>query len=431
MLSKLRNIGRIPDLRGKILFTLAIIALYRLGSHVPTPGINFVAMQELTRAANVSSGGVMQYLQLFSGGAMSHFAVFGLGIMPYITSSIVMQLLTQVIPKLVQWRDEGVTGQKKITQTTRYLTLVLAVLQATSITVALHRNPEQLGIQTAQPLLVQFDVPHVMLIVLSMTAGTALVMWLGEIITQRGIGQGMSILIFANVVATIPAGFEAVRLQKGSFYFAAIILISLILLVAIVFVEQGQRRIPVQFAKRIVGRKQYGGHSTYIPLKVNQSGVIPIIFASSILGFPIMFAAALPPSMGTWVSNNLATQSSMWYIVSYGLLIVFFAYFYTRIAFDPVRHADTIRKQGGFVPGIRPGKPTEDHFLYVMNRVTFPGSLWLALIALIPSFALSIWGVNNYPFAGATLLIAVGVALETMKQVDSQLSLRNYEGFLR
>lgn len=431
MFGSMKNIGKVPDLRGKILFTLFVIALYQLGTRVPLPGVSFAAIQELSQAAKDSTGGIYQYLQLFSGGGLANFAVFGLGIMPYITASIIMQLLTVVIPKLEQWRNEGVTGQKKITQTTRYLTLVLGVMQATSITVALHNNPQDLGIQVSQPLLLKFDVPHVLLIVLTMTAGTALVMWLGELITQRGIGQGMSILIFANVVGTIPMGFAAVRLQKGWGYFIAIIAISVALLVAIVFIEQGQRRIPVQFAKRVVGRKQYGGQTTYIPLKVNQAGVIPIIFASSILSFPIMFATVLPSAIRTWVTRNLATQSSPWYICTYGLLIVAFAFFYTKIAFDPVRQADTIRKQGGYIPGIRPGRPTEQHLDGILKRITLPGSLWLALIALIPSIALSLWGISNYPFAGTTLLIAVGVALETMKQVDSQLTMRNYEGFLK
>lgn len=430
MIGSLKNVAKVPDLRGKILFTLFIIAIYRVGTHVPVPGINFAGIQELTDAAKQSDGGILPFLQLFSGGALAHFAVFGLGIMPYITSSIIIQLLTVVIPKLEQWRNEGVTGQKKITQTTRYLTLVLAIMQATGITVALHNNASSLGVQTNTPLLVQFTIPYVLLIVLTMTTGTALVMWLGELITQRGIGQGMSLLIFANVVSTMPAGFNAVRLGKGTFDFALIIIVSCLLLVAIVFIEQGQRRIPIQFAKRVVGKRQYGGQSSYIPLKVNQSGVIPIIFASSVLAFPVMVATVLPNSIRTWTTNNLQADSP-WYIGAYGFLIIAFAYFYTRIVFDPVKQADIIRKQGGYIPGIRPGRPTEQHLLGILNRITLPGSLWLAVIALIPSIALAVWNIKNYPFAGTTLLIAVGVALETMKQVDSQLTMRNYEGFLK
>lgn len=431
MIASLKNIVKVPDLRKKILFTLFVIALYRVGTRVPVPGIDFRAVQELSDAAKNASGGILPFLQLFSGGALTQFAVFGLGIMPYITSSIIIQLLTVVIPKLEEWRNEGVTGQKKITQTTRYLTLVLAVMQGTGITVALHNNSSSLGVDTNTPLLVKFDTWHVLLIVLTMTAGTALVMWLGELITQRGIGQGMSLLIFANVVSGMPAEFEAVRASRGIATFALIVLISVALLVAIVFIEQGQRRIPVQFAKRVVGRRQYGGQSTYIPLKVNQSGVIPIIFASSVLAFPIMVATVLPDRIRTWTTDNLATPSSPWYIFFYGALIIMFAYFYTRIAFDPIKQADIIRKQGGYIPGIRPGRPTEQHLTGILNRITLPGSLFLACIALIPSIALAMWDIKNYPFAGTTLLIAVGVALETMKQVDSQLTMRNYEGFLK
>lgn len=431
MIGSLKNIVKVPDLRKKIFFTLVIIALYRIGTRVPVPGVDFAAVQELSDAAKNASGGILPFLQLFSGGALTQFAVFGLGIMPYITSSIIIQLLTVVIPRLEQWRNEGVTGQKKITQTTRYVTLVLAVMQATGITVALHNDASSLGVQTSQPLLTTFDVPHVLLIVLTMTTGTALVMWLGELITQRGIGQGMSILVFANVVSGMPGSFEAVRASRGNTIFVAMVLVSILFLVCIVFIEQGQRRIPVQFAKRVVGRRQYGGQSTYIPLKVNQSGVIPIIFASSVLAFPIMVATVLPNGVRTWVNDNLASQNSPWYIGLYGLMIILFAYFYTRIAFDPVKQADIVRKNGGYIPGIRPGRPTEQHLTGILNRITLPGAVFLMGIALIPSLALMWFDIKNYPFAGTTILIAVGVALETMKQVDSQLTMRNYEGFLK
>jgi preprotein translocase subunit SecY len=295
----------------------------------------------------------------------------------------------------------------------------------------MHNSASSLGIQTEKPLLLHFDVPHVLLIILTMTAGTALIMWLGELITQRGIGQGMSILVFANVVAGMPTHFNAVRLAKGNWVFTLIVGVSILLLVSIVFIEQGQRRIPVQFAKRVVGRRQYGGQSTYIPLKVNQSGVIPIIFASSVIGFPIMLATVLPTGVRTWVNDNLAAPDNLWYIGLYGLFVIAFAYFYTRIAFDPIKQADTLRKQGGYIPGIRPGRPTEQHLTGILNRITLPGSLFLAFIALTPSMALAWFDIKNYPFAGTTILIAVGVALETMKQVDSQLTMRNYEGFLK
>lgn len=431
MVRSLKNIWKVHDLRKKVLFTLFIILLYRVGTRIPTPGIDFDAIQELTNEANNSGSGVLPFLQLFSGGALAQFAVFGLGIMPYITSSIIMQMLTLFVPRLQEWRNEGVIGQKKITQTTRYLTLVLAVLQATGLTVALHNGTNGLGVSTNTPLLTTFDIPHVLLIVLTLTAGTALVMWLGELITQRGIGQGMSLLMFASVVSSMPANFEGVREARGNLIFGGIVLASLILLVAIVFIEQGQRRIPIQFAKRVVGRRQYSGQSTFMPLKVNQNGVIPIILATSLLSLPIQLSTALPENLQRWVSDYLASGKSPVYAGLTALLIVGFAYFWTRAAFDPVQQADSLRKQGGYIPGIRPGRPTEQHLAGILNRITLPGALFLALIALIPTLALAFGNINNYPFAGTTILIAVGVALETMKQIDSQLTMRNYEGFLK
>ncbi len=430
MLGSIKNMFKVPDLRNKIYFTLFIICLYRLGSHVPVPGIDFDAVQRLQDAAQ--AGGVLGFLNLFSGGALTRFAVFGLGIMPYITSSIIVQLLGVVIPKLEQWRKEGAVGQRKITQTTRYLTVALAVMQSTGLAFVFHNGGEGFNVSGEIDLIPNFTVPRVLLVVLSMTAGTAFVMWLGELITQRGIGQGMSIIIFANVVSGMPAGGAAVRAEGGNAKFAVIILLTLALLVAIVFIEQGQRRIPVQFAKRVVGRRMYGGQSTYIPLKVNQSGVIPIIFASSVLYFPVLLSNVVPwEGVRSFIDNNLVQPTSLTYILLYGVLIVLFAYFYTAIAFDPHQQADIIRKQGGYIPGIRPGLPTERHLAGILNRITLPGSLFLAFIALLPSIFLAAWNIDNYPFAGTTLLIAVGVALETMKQIDSQLMMRNYEGFLK
>ena len=430
MFSSLLNMFRVADLRNKILFTLLVIALYRLGSHVPVPGIDFEAVQRLQDQA--SQGGVLGFLNLFSGGALTRFAVFGLGIMPYITSSIIIQLLQVVIPKLEQWREMGAVGQRKITQTTRYLTVALAIMQSTGLAFVFHNGGggflnQGVGID----VLPQFTVPRVLLVVLSMTAGTAMVMWLGELITQRGIGQGMSLLIFANVVSGLPAGGANVRAEAGNVWFSIVLLVTLIMLVSIVFVEQGQRRIPVQFAKRVVGRKMYGGQSTYIPLKVNQSGVIPIIFASSVLYFPVLLSNVIPwEGAQRWVNDHLTNPQDFVYVSIYGVMIVAFAYFYTAIAFDPRQQADFIRKQGGFIPGIRPGPPTERHLMFILNRITLPGALFLAFIALLPALALKAGGITNYPFAGTTLLIAVGVALETMKQIDSQLTMRNYEGFL-
>ncbi len=435
--TNLANMFRVPDLRNKVLFTLMVIVIYRFGANIPCPGIDFSAVQSL--AASASHAGVVSFLNLFSGGALTKFAVFGLGIMPYITASIIIQLLMVVIPKFEQWRDEGAVGQKKLTQVTRYLTIALALLQSTGLAYVFHNGGGGLlggGTSLNIDLIPDFTVPRVMLIVLTMTAGTVVVMWLGELITQRGVGQGMSVLIFTNVVATMPSGGASVKAEAGLFKFSIIIALSLVLLVAIVFIEQGQRRIPVTFAKRVVGRRMYGGQSTYIPMKVNTGGVVPIIFASSVLYFPILISNVLPShgaweNVQHWISVHLAQPNDLWYIFLYGALILGFAYFYAAITFDPHQQAEVIRKQGGYIPGIRPGPPTERHLQNILNRITLPGALWLAGIALLPSIMLAFWNIQNYPFAGTSLLIAVGVCLETMKQVDSQLMLRNYEGFLK
>jgi preprotein translocase subunit SecY len=435
VLSSLKNMFRVTDLRNKILFTLLVIALYRFGSHVPTPGIDFQAVQELEDQAR--EGGVLGFLNLFSGGALTRFAIFGLGIMPYITASIIMQVLTVVIPKLEQWQQQGAIGQKKMTQWTRYLTVALAIMQSTGLVFLFNNGGGGLFGDQQIDLIRDFSVPKVLLIVLSLTAGTALLMWMGELITQRGIGNGMSLLIFASVVSTIPFEGTAVLKEDGGFKFAAVIMIALAVLVAIVFIEQGQRRIPVQFAKRVVGRRQYGGQSSYIPLKVNQSGVIPIIFASSVLYLPVLLTNVLPTggfwdSVRTWINDNLLQPDNFMYITIYGLLIIFFAYFYTALTFDPVKQADTIRKQGGFIPGIRPGPQTERHLAKILSRITLPGALFIAIIALMPALLLVLWDVDRFQgFGGVSMLIAVGVALETMKQIDSQLMMRNYESFLK
>jgi len=426
--SSLKNVFKVPDLRNKIIFTLTMIALYRLGSNVTVPGIDFGAVQDLQ--AQAERGGVLGFLNLFSGGALTQMAVFALGIMPYITSSIIMQLLAVVIPKIEQWQKQGAVGQKKITQWTRYMTVGLALLQATGITYQFNNGLLGNG-STTVPLVTKFDVPHVALIVLTITAGTAIVMWMGELITQRGIGNGMSILIFSNVVSRMPAQFGNVRAEKGNFVFALFCMVGVFMIAAIVFVEQGQRRIPVQFAKRVVGRRMYGGQSTYIPLKVNQAGVIPIIFASSVLYFPVLLSNVIQiDSIVNFINKNLVQPDNMIYITIYGLMIVFFTYFYTAITFNPAQQADIIRKQGGFIPGIRPGPPTERYLAQILNRITLPGSLFLAAIALVPNIILRFYNVKGFPFGGTTILIAVGVALETMKQIDSQLMMRNYEGFL-
>ena len=437
MLSSLRNIFRVPDLRNKVLFTILMLLIYRFGAYVPVPGIDVTALKELKSQA--ATGGVLAFLQLFSGGALTQFAIFALGIMPYITASIIMQILGVVIPKLEEWQEQGAVGQRKITQWTRYVTIGIAVVQSTGLSYLFHKGGGGFrgGNTTGLDLVPHYDVGHVALIVMTLTTGTALLMWIGELITQRGIGNGMSLLIFASVVSTLPAQGSAIRAQAGNLTLVLTLLVFLVILVAIVFVEQGQRRIPVQFAKRVVGRRMYGGQSTYIPLKVNQSGVIPIIFASSVLYLPQLLSFVLPAdgwgaSVQRWVNNNLVQPDSLVHILVFGLLIIGFAYFYTAITFDPAKQADTLRKQGGFIPGIRPGPQTERYLAKVLSRITLPGALFIASVALIPSLLLTRFlPGNQVSFSGISILIAVGVALETMKQIDSQLMMRNYEGFLK
>ena len=433
MLSRLRNMFLVRDLRNKILFTLVIVAVYRVGTHIPVPYVDFNQIKALEHQSKNS--GVVGFLDLFSGGAITNVAVFFLGIMPYITASIIMQLLGVVIPKLEQWQNEGQVGQKKITQWTRYLTVGLALVQATGWVFSLHQGSSGLlgfvGFQ-GKDMIPGFNAPRAALIVLTWTAGTAMVMWLAELITQRGIGNGMSILIFASVVSRLPAQGSALFSQGSKIQFAVIVAIGIAMIVGIVFVESGQRRIPVQFAKRVVGRRMYGGQSTYIPLKVNQSGVIPVIFASSVLAFPALIAGATPwTGVQKFVNDNLIQRQSWFYIGFYTVLIIFFAYFYTAIAFNPAQQADIIRKQGGFIPGIRPGPPTERYLAKVLNRINLPGSLFLAFIAALPLLVFALWNIQQFPFGGTALLIIVGVALETMQQIDSQLMMRNYEGFLK
>jgi preprotein translocase subunit SecY len=437
--SRLQNIFRVPDLRNKVFFTIFMIAIFRVGSFIPVPYINFHAILALKHAATNGSGGAVGFLDLFSGGALTSCAVFALGIMPYITASIIMQLLGVVIPKLEQWQEEGQTGQKKITQWTRYLTVALALMQSTALVFVMKSgNGGLLGesgftLPSGTVLIRPFTPYRAGVIILTWTAGTALVMWIAELITQRGIGNGMSLLIFASVTSRMPFQGGALLTESGPFKFTVILIIGIGMIIGIVAVESGQRRIPVQFAKRVVGRRMYGGQSTYIPLKVNQSGVIPVIFASSLLSFPAILATVLPwAGVKSWISNNLVGQNTLswFYIGAYGMLILFFAYFYTSIAFNPHQQADIIRKQGGFIPGIRPGPPTERYLAKVLNRITLPGALFLTFIALIPMFVLKVWNISQFPFGGVSILIIVGVMLETMNQLDSQLTMRSYEGFL-
>ncbi|MSO39803.1 MAG: preprotein translocase subunit SecY [Ilumatobacteraceae bacterium] len=440
MLSNLKNIFKVPDLRNKILFTLMMVLLYRLGAHIRVPGIDDLAVRQLRESAREQ--GALGFLNLFSGGAFSSFAIFALGIMPYITSSIIMQVLTVVIPKLEEWQQEGATGQRKITQWTRYVAMAIALLQAAGLTFIFGqgRGSAFFTASANAPdivLLPDGMWPRGLLVILSLVAGTALLMWMGELISQRGIGNGMSILIFASVVSSLPFSYYSILQSKKWVVFGILIAISIGILIAVVRVELGQRRIPVQFAKRVVGRRQYGGQSTYIPLKVNQAGIVPIIFASSVMLLPVLLTNIIGSDTGwrrtvtVWVDRNLVSSQGLLYIVSFALLIVAFAYFYNSIAFDPIRQADQIRRQGGFIPGIRPGPQTERYLGRVVNRITLPGALFVAFIAILPYIVLWVGDVQSFPFAGTTVLIAVGVALDLMRQVDSQLMLRNYEGFLK
>jgi len=423
------NAFRVPDLRNKILFTLFVIAVYRFGCHVPVPVVDVTILQK--QLANAGQTGFLSFIDLFSGGALGRMAVFGLGIMPYITSSIIMQLLTVVIPKLQQWQDQGEAGTKKINQWTRYVTVVLALLQSTGLVFLFHNGGSSTNNIDVFPA-GTFTPPNVALIILTFTAGTACVMWLGELITQRGIGNGMSILIFTSIISRLPSEGHGVLLQGGTGKFIVMLFIGLAIIVGVVFMDQGQRRIPIQYAKRVVGRRMTSGGSTYLPLKVNQAGVIPIIFATSVLYFPTLLASVYHASwFQTFVNQYVNNQKSFVYMALLTLLIIFFAYFYTAIQFDPVRTADQIRKQGGFIPGIRPGPPTANYLNYVLVRITLPGSLFLAAIALLPSIVLAYWAFNQFPFGGTSILITVGVALETMKQIESQLMMRHYEGFLK
>jgi preprotein translocase subunit SecY len=427
MLSAFRNAFKIPELRGKILFTVAIIAVYRLGSHLPVPGVDFNAVQNYLQNPAQDTSGAFTLINLFSGGALTQFAIFALGIMPYITSSIIMQLLGVVIPRLEQLQKEGETGRKKIQQYTRYVTVFLALLQSASI-VQLAHNKGILPIDIFPGL----TPGRFALAVLTLTAGTALIMWLGELITQRGVGNGMSIIIFSAIVSTLPSeGANILRVNKLPM-FVLVCFLGLLIVVAVIFVEQAQRRIPVQYAKRMVGRKMYGGQSTYIPLKVNQAGVIPIIFASSLLYIPVLLSSIVNKPWLTDITERFArTGSHPLYIISYFLLIIGFAYFYNSIAFNPVDTADNMKKYGGFIPGIRPGRQTAEHLNYILTRITLPGALFLGAVAILPFIALAAGNVQQFPFGGTSILITVGVGLETMKQIESQLLMRNYEGFLR
>jgi preprotein translocase subunit SecY len=432
---------RTVDLRRKILVTLGIVVLYRLGATVPSPGVNYPNVQKcLAQISGGESAQIYSLINLFSGGALLQLTVFAVGVMPYITASIIVQLLTVVIPRFEELRKEGQSGQAKMTQYTRYLAIALAVLQATSI-VALAANGGLLQ-GCSLDIISNQSIFTLVVIVLVMTAGAALVMWMGELVTERGIGNGMSLLIFAGIAARIPGEGKSILDSRGGVVLATVCVAALIIVIGVVFVEQGQRRIPVQYAKRMVGRRMYGGTSTYLPLKVNQAGVIPVIFASSLIYIPHLITQLIRSGSGglgnSWwdkfVSNYLSNPGSPVYIGIYFSLIIFFTYFYVSITFNPDERADEMKKFGGFIPGIRPGRPTADYLRYVLSRITLPGSIYLGVIAVLPNLFLQIGSsgpAQNLPFGGTAVLIAIGVALDTVKQIESQLMQRNYEGFLK
>ena len=431
-----------PDLRKKMLVTLALIALFRFGASLPTPGVdvkNVTTCSGLATSAGSPTANVLAIVNLLSGQALLRLSVFALGIMPYITSSIILQLLTVVIPRLETLKQEGQAGQAKITQYTRYLTVGLAILQSTGY-IELARSGTLFngcGSASNNPIIPNDSVFTIATMVICMVAGTTVIMWLGELITDRGVGNGMSVLIFTTVISVIPGEILAIYRDKSAFYAAVAILVVIAIVAFIVFMEQAQRRIPVQYAKRMVGRRMYGGTSTYIPMKVNQAGVIPVIFASSLLYIPTLAAQlfgsqAHPQGWVSWVDRYLERGSSSFYVLAFFLLIIGFTYFYVSITFNPTEVADNMKKYGGFIPGIRPGRPTSEYLGYVLSRLTAPGSVYLGLIAIFPLIALSAIGVGQqFPFSGVSLLIMVGVGLDTVKQIESQLQQRNYEGFLR
>ncbi|MFM1795381.1 MAG: hypothetical protein RLZZ340_58 [Actinomycetota bacterium] len=437
MFSAVIRAFRTPDLRNKLLFTLFIVAIFRLGSFIPAPFVNYGNVQQCLQATQTTSG-LYELVNLFSGGALLQLSVFALGIMPYITASIITQLLRVVIPRFETLYKEGQAGQAKLTQYTRYLTIALGVLQSTTL-IAVARQGALFGASCTSQILTDTSPLAIVLMVITMTAGTGLIMWMGELLTERGVGNGMSLLIFTSIAAKFPASLISIAETKSIETLLVVIGIGVLIVGLVILVEQSQRRIPVQYAKRVVGRREYGGQSTYIPIKVNMAGVVPVIFASSLLYLPALIAQFNQPDKNgqvepwvTWVSNYLTQGDHPLYMALYFLLIVGFTYFYVAITFNPEEVSDNMKNYGGFIPGIRAGRPTTEFLEYVLSRITFPGALYLGAIALIPLIAFSAVGANqDFPFGGTSILIIVGVGLETVKQINAQMQQRNYEGLLK
>ena len=433
MLSAFTQAFRTPDLRAKLLFTLGIMALFRLGSILPAPGVNLANAKQCIAAAKDQN--LLSLVNVFSGGALLQLSIFALGIMPYITASIIIQLLRVVIPRFEELHKEGQAGTAKLTEYTRYLTIGLGLLQSSTIvaTAKSGRLFQSCDKRIATQIISDDSVITLLLIIITMTAGTGLIMWLGELITERGIGNGMSLLIFTSIVAQFPSNmFSIAGGNNGATNFAIIVAVVLLATLAVVYIEQAQRRIPVQYAKRMIGRRQYGGSTTYIPVKINTAGVIPVIFASSILAMPQLIAGFGNDRSAwvQWIMRNLQ-QTHPIYLTAYGVLILFFAFFYTAITFDAEEIADNMKRYGGFIPGIRAGEPTVRYLSYVINRITTAGSIYLVVLALIPTLAVIGLELSQHlPFGGTTILIMVGVGLQTVKEVNSQLQQRHYEGFL-
>ncbi len=441
MLTAFGRAFRTPDLRRKLLFTLGILAIFRLGAFIPSPGVDYRNVQQCVNSSNTNEG-IYQLVNLFSGGALLQVSIFALGIMPYITASIIVQLLRVVIPRFQELHLEGAQGQGQLTQYTRYLTIALGLLNATTL-VTLARSGQLFAgcgaAGSATPLIPDDSLIVVALLILTLTAGSGLIMWMGELVTEKGVGNGMSLLIFVAIAAQFPTSLGAILKTQGWGTFLIVMALGLVIVALVVFVEQSQRRVPVQYAKRMIGRRTMGGTSTYIPIKVNMAGVIPVIFASSMLYLPALLAqfatpknSANIPAWIEWINNYLTRGDHPVYMLMYFLLTIGFTYFYVAITFNPEEVSDNMKKYGGFIPGIRAGKPTQDYLQYVISRVTLPGSLYLGIVALIPLIALVMIGANqNFPFGGTSLLIVVGVGLETVKQIDAQLQQRHYEGLLR